>query len=72
MNLSRVQRCNRSGGQRHDAGRPLLVRRGEIRLDSGNQRTLSGNFSYLAGEFYDGRRMNIAASSRGNRRAIEF
>ena len=31
-----------------------------IRLATGNQRPLSGNITYLAGDFYDGRRTNVS------------
>ena len=31
-----------------------------IRLATGNQRVLSGNITYLAGDFYDGRRTNVS------------
>ena len=31
-----------------------------IRLATGNQRALSGNITYLAGDFYDGRRTNVS------------
>jgi hypothetical protein len=30
-----------------------------VRLATGNQRALSGNITYLAGDFYDGRRTNV-------------
>jgi hypothetical protein len=33
-----------------------------VRLGTGNQRRLSGNFTYLQGDFYDGRRTNLAGN----------
>jgi hypothetical protein len=32
-----------------------------LRLATGNQRRISGNVTYLSGDFYDGRRTNVAA-----------